>query len=173
MQKLLFSDVDNSEKILKTIQDSPGIYVREIIRKNKLSTGVVQYHLRKLEKNSLIKSDKRSRYKRYYSVEVKEEEFPIIANLRKKSKQTLLFAILSSDDPSFEDILHKIHKSPSTTSWNISGLIKDGIIERVSKNKKKVFRVKNKELLRKTIHKEFSKLFHDSMDHDEDVFLSI
>ena len=163
----------NSEKILKTIKANPGIYTREIIRKNKLSTGVVQYHLRKLEKNSKIKSDKRSRYKRFYSVDVKEEEFPIIANLRKKSKQSLLFAILSSDDPSFDDILHKIHKSPSTTSWNISGLIKDGIIERVSKNQKKVFRVKNKELLRKTLHKEFSKLFHDGMDHDEDVFLSI
>lgn len=103
--------MNNSEKILKTIQDNPGIYVREIIRKNKLSTGVVQYHLRKLEKNSLIKSDKRPRYRRYYSVDVKEEEFPIIANLRKKSKQTLLFAILSSNDPSFEDILHKIHVS--------------------------------------------------------------
>jgi predicted transcriptional regulator len=165
--------VDNSEKILKTIQDNPGIYVREIMKKNRLSTGVVQYHLRKLEKNSLVKSDKRTRYKRYYSVDVKEEEFPIIANLRKNSKQTLLFAILSSDDPSFDDILHKIHKSPSTTSWNISGLIKDGIIEKVSKNQKKIYRVKNKELLRKTLHKEFSKLFHDSMEHDEDVFLSI
>jgi len=165
--------LDNSEKILKTIQGNPGIYVREIMRKNKLSTGVVQYHLKKLEKNSLIKSDKRSRYKRYYSVNVESEEFPIIANLRKKSKQTLLFAILSSDDPSFDDIMQKIHKSPSTTSWNISGLIKDGIIERVSKNQKKVFRVKNKELLRKTLHKEFSKIFHDSMEHDEDVFLSI
>jgi predicted transcriptional regulator len=165
--------VDNSEKILKTIQDNPGIYVREIMKKNRLSTGVVQYHLRKLERNSLVKSDKRTRYKRYYSVDVKEEEFPIIANLRKNSKQTLLFAILSSDDPSFDDILHKIHKSPSTTSWNISGLIKDGIIEKVSKNQKKIYRVKNKELLRKTLHKEFSKLFHDSMEHDEDVFLSI
>jgi predicted transcriptional regulator len=165
--------MDNSEKILKTIQNNPGIYMREIIRKNKLSTGVVQYHLRKLEKNSLIKSDKRSRYKRYYSVDVANEEFPIIANLRKKSKKTLLFAILSSDDPSFEDILQKVHRSPSTTSWNISGLIQDGIIERVSKNRRKVFRVKNKELLRKTLHKEFSKLFHDSMEHDEDVFLSI
>ena len=93
--------------------------------------------------------------------------------LRKKSKHSLLFAILSSDDPSFEDILHKVSKSPSTTSWNISGLVQDGIIERVSKDRKRVFRIKNKELLRKTLHKEFSKLFHDSMEHDEDVFLSI
>ena len=67
----------NHELILKTIQDNPGIYTREIIRKTKLSNGVVQYHLRKLEKESRIRGDKRPRYKRYYSVSVDESEFPI------------------------------------------------------------------------------------------------
>ena len=84
----------NSDKVFKTIQDNPGIYTREIIRKTKLSNGVVQYHLQKLEKMSKIRGDKRTRYKRYYSLDVSEEEYPIIANLRKKTKQNLLFAIL-------------------------------------------------------------------------------
>ena len=162
----------NSDKVLATIQDNPGIYTREIIRKTKLSNGVVQYHLQKLEKMSKIRGDKRTRYKRYYSVDVSEEEYPIIANLRKKTKQNLLFAILSSDDPCFEDVLKKIHKSPSTISWNISGLIKDGIVEKVTKNGRQVYRVKNKALLRKTLEKEFSKLFKNSFEHEEDVFLA-
>lgn len=162
----------NSDKVFKTIQDNPGIYTREIIRKTKLSNGVVQYHLQKLEKMSKIRGDKRTRYKRYYSLDVSEEEYPIIANLRKKTKQNLLFAILSSDDPCFEDVLKKIHKSPSTISWNISGLIKDGIVEKVTKNGRQVYRVKNKALLRKTLEKEFSKLFKNSFEHEEDVFLA-
>jgi predicted transcriptional regulator len=164
--------VKNSDKVLKTIQDNPGIYTREIIRKTKLSNGVVQYHLQKLEKMSKIRGDKRTRYKRYYSVDVSEDEYPIIANLRKKTKQNLLFAILSSDDPCFEDVLKKIHRSPSTISWNISGLIKDGIVEKVTKNGRQVYRVKNKALLRKTLEKEFSKLFKNSFEHEEDVFLA-
>ena len=165
--------MDRTSKILKIIQNNPGIYVREILKKSKLENGVVQYHLKKLERESKVKFDKRTRYKRYYSVDVNEEEFPIIANIRKKSKKNLLFAILSSDDPSFDDIMHKLHKSPSTISWNISGLVKDGLVEKISKNGKKVYRVKNKELLKKTLHKEFSKLFKDSLEHDEDIFLSI
>lgn len=165
--------MENHEVILKTIQENPGIYTREIIRKTKLSNGVVQYHLRKLEKESKIRGDKRTRYKRYYSVEVDEEEFPIIANLRKKTKQDLLFAVLGSNDPSFEDIFRKIHKSPSTVSWNISGLVKDGVLEKISKNGKTVYRVKNKTLLRTTLEKEFSKLFKKSFEHDEDVFLAL
>ena len=103
--------MENVDLILKTIQENPGIYTREIMRKTKLSNGVIQYHLRKLEKMSRIRGDKRPRYKRYYSVDVAQEEFPIIANLRKKTKQNLLFAILSSDDPCFEDVIKKIRKS--------------------------------------------------------------
>ena len=165
--------MDRPNFILKTIQDNPGIYTRELIRKTKLSNGVVQYHLRKLEKESKIRGDKRTRYKRYYSVNVEEDEFPIIANLRKKTKQNLLFAILSSDDPCFEDVIKKINKSPSTISWNISGLVKDGILEKVTKNGRQVYRVRNKNLLRKTLEKEFSKIFKKSFEHDEDVFLAL
>ena len=99
--------------------------------------------------------------------------FPLLQIFEKKTKQDLLFAVLGSDDPSFDEVLKKIHKSPSTVSWNISGLVKDGILERKARNGKTVYRVKNKALLRKTIEKEFSKLFKKSFEHDEDVFLAL
>jgi len=165
--------VDRTEKILTIIEDNPGIHVRGIIKESKFENGVVQYHLKKLEKQGKIKFDKRTRFKRFYTVDVDEEEFPIIANLRKKSKQNLLFAILSSTDPHFEDILKKIRKSPSTTSWNISGLVKDGIIEKMYTEGKTVYKIKDKKLLKKTLEKEFSKLFKDSLEHDEDAFLAL
>lgn len=165
--------MDKDNQILELIQENPGIYVREIVKKTGLANGVVQYHLKKLEKSGRVKIDKRTRYKRYYSADVNEEEFPVIANLRKKTKQKVLFAILNSGDASFDDVLQKIHKSPSTISWNISGLVDDGILEKVTKNGKKVYHVKNKKLLQKTLEKEFSKLFKNSFEHDEDVFLSL
>ena len=165
--------MNKDNQILKLIQENPGIYVREIMKKTGYANGVVQYHLKKLEKNGKLKVDKRTRYKRFYSIDVDEDEFPIIANLRKKTKRNLLFALLSSNDPQFEEILEKIPKSPSTISWNLSGLIQDGILEKVTKNGKKVYHLKNKEMLRKTLQKEFSKLFKDSFEHDEDVFLSL
>ena len=164
--------MDKGNQILKLIEENPGIYVREIVKNTGFANGVAQYHLGKLEKSGKIKADKRTRYKRFYSADVNEEEFPIIANLRKKTKQKVLFAILNSTDPCFDEVLQKIHKSPSTISWNIAGLVDDGVLEKVTKNGKKVYRVKNKKLLRRTLEKEFSKLFKNSFEHDEDVFLS-
>jgi len=165
--------MDRTSKILKIIEENPGIHIRGIIKESKFENGVIQYHLRKLEKQDKVKFDKRTRYKRYYTVDVDDEEFPIIANLRKKSKQNLLFAILSSTDPNFEDILKKIKKSPSTTSWNISGLVKDGIVEKIHSKGKTTYKIKDKKLLKKTLEKEFSKLFKDSLEHDEDAFLAL
>lgn len=165
--------MNRTEKILKIIESNPGIHVRGIINESKFENGVVQYHLRKLEKQSKIRSDKRTRYKRFYLVDVAEDEFPMIENLRKKSKQNLLFAILSSTDPQFADILKKIKKSPSTTYWNISGLVKDGIVEKIHSKGKTTYKIKDKKLLKKTLEKEFSKLFKDSLEHDEDAFLAL
>ena len=165
--------MDRTSHILKIIEENPGIHIRGIIKESKFENGVVQYHLKKLENQSKIKFDKRTRYKRYYTVEVDNEEFPIIANLRKKSKQSLLFAILSSTDPHFDDILKKIQKSPSTTSWNISGLVKDGIVEKIQSQGKTIYKIKDRKLLKKTLEKEFSKLFKDSLEHNEDAFLAL
>lgn len=164
--------MQNREVILNCIKENPGIYSREIIKNTQLANGVVQYHLSKLEKDGKIRSDKRTRYKRYYSVGIKEEEYPIIANLRKETKQKLLFAVLSSNDPCFNDVIEKISKSPSTISWNLSGLVKDGVLEKVTKGGKQVYQVKNKKLLRNILEKEFTKLFKNREGHDEDVFLA-
>ena len=104
--------MDRTSKILKIIEDNPGIHVRGIINESKFENGVVQYHLEKLEKQNKVRSDKRTHYRRFYTIDVDEEEFPIIANLRKKSKQNLLFAILSSNDPHFDDLLKKLERVP-------------------------------------------------------------
>ena len=163
--------MDRTTKILEFIRKNPGTYTRQITKSLKLSNGVVQYHVEKLEKMGKIRIDKRTRYKRHYSIDVDTKEFPIIANLRKKSKQKLIFAILSANEPNFEEIVHKMHQSPSTVHWNLSGLLDDGILEKVTKDRKTIYRIKNKKLLKKTFENELSKLFKDSFEHTEDVFM--
>ena len=83
--------MDRTSQILKIIEENPGIHIRGIIRETKFENGVVQYHLRKLEKQNKVKSEKRTRYKRFYAIDINEEEFPIIENLRKKNKTKFTF----------------------------------------------------------------------------------
>ena len=82
--------MDRTKIILKIIQNNPGIHVRGIINETGLKNGVIVHYLDKLEKNGKIKSKKFSRYKRYYSLDIEEEEYDIIRNLRKPTKKSIL-----------------------------------------------------------------------------------
>lgn len=103
----------------------------------------------------MSKTQKYSRHKRYYPADVFEEEFSIIRNLRKPTKKEILFKIIVQGNPSFQELRSKIDKSPGTLSWNLSELIKEGIIEKCRKDGKQCYRVINKELLKKLSKKNF------------------
>ena len=138
-----------------------------------LENGIIVHYLEKLEKQGRIKSRKYTRYKRYYSLDIDEEEYDIIRNLRKPTKKEILLYIVVKGSTSFKEISSKIHKSPSTVSWNLSELINNNVIERFEQNGKTFYRIKNIKLLKRTFRKEFSKLLDDKKEHSEDIFLAL
>lgn len=162
-----------SDFILEIIQNNPGIHVRGIMNETDLENGIIVHYLEKLEKQGRIKSRKYTRYKRYYSLDIDEEEYDIIRNLRKPTKKEILLYIVVKGSTSFKEISSKIHKSPSTVSWNLSELINNNVIERFEQNGKTFYRIKNIKLLKRTFRKEFSKLLDDKKEHSEDIFLAL
>lgn len=165
--------MDRISIIAKIIQNNPGIHVRGIMNETELENGVIVHHLEKLEKQGKIKSKKYTRYKRYYSLDIDEDEYDIIRNLRKPTKKEILLFIVVKKNASFKEILSKTHKSPSTVSWNLSELINNNVIEKYEKDRKTFYRVKNMKLLKHTFRKEFSKLLDDKKEHSEDIFLAL
>jgi len=165
--------LDRISIIAKIIQNNPGIHVRGIMNETELENGVIVHHLEKLEKQGKIKSKKYTRYKRYYSLDIVEDEYDIIRNLRKPTKKEILLFIVVKKNASFKEILSKTHKSPSTVSWNLSELINNNVIEKYEKDRKTFYRVKNMKLLKHTFRKEFSKLLDDKKEHSEDIFLAL
>ena len=159
--------------ILETILDNPGIHVRGMIEKTGLENGVIVHYLNKLEKDGKIKSRKYTRYKRYYSLDVDEDEFDIIRNLRKPTKKKILLNIIVHGEPSFQEIVSKMDKSPATISWNLSELIRNNVIEKYKKDRTVRYKIKNIGLLKHTFRKEFSKLLYDKKEHSEDIFLAL
>ena len=161
------------DAILQIIKNNPGIHVRGVIYETGLENGVVTHYLEKLEKKGRIKSKKYTRYRRYYSLDVDDDEFDIIRNLRKPTKKKILFNIIVEGNPSFREIVSKIDKSPSTISWNLSEMIKNDVVKKYKKDGKAYYKIKNTELLKRTFRKEFSKLLDDKGEHSEDVFLAL
>ena len=144
-----------------------------MIEKTNLENGVIVHYLDKLEKEGKIKSRKYTRYKRYYSLNIDEEEFDIIRNLRKPTKKKILFYIIVKSNPTFKEIVSNTNKSPSTISWNLSELIKNDIIEKFKNDDNLCYKIKNIGLLKHTFRKEFSKLLTTKNEHSEDIFLAL
>jgi len=103
--------LDRANIIVKIIQNNPGIHVRGIMNEASLENGVIVYYLDKLEKQGKIKSKKYTRYKRYYSLDIDEDEYDIIRNLRKPTKKEILLFIVVKGSARFKEILSKIHES--------------------------------------------------------------
>jgi predicted transcriptional regulator len=165
--------LDRKSRLSKLIEQNPGIHQGELVRKSGLEHGVLIHYLDKLEKQGAIKSQKSDRYKQYYPLEVKEDEFCIMRNIKKKAKKDLLITIIIRGNPTFKDLVESAGKSPSTISWNISGLIKDGIIGKCKVNEKETYRIKNRELFREFFQKRFPEVFDEKYEHAEDVFLAL
>ena len=161
------------EDIILAISENPGIHFRGLLKKTGLENGVLEHYIHQLEKQGKVRSQKRQKYRRFYAVDVTEDEFPVLRNMQKPTKKKILFEIIVEGSPSFKDLIVKIGKSPSTLSWNLSELIDEGVIEKCKRNGKNCYRVKDKKLFKKTFDKEFSKLFKEHDEHSEDIFLAL
>jgi predicted transcriptional regulator len=167
------TQLNRSNIILKTIQNNPGIHIKGLMDKTKLANGVITHYLTKLERQGVVKSQKQTKHRRYYPLDVTDSEYSIIRNLRKPTKKKIIFQILVEGNPDFKELTLKVKKSPGTISWNLSELIKEGVIEKCEKDNKQCYKIKDIKLLKHTFQKEFSKLLDEKFEHSEDIFLAL
>ncbi len=110
------------------IQKNPGIRFNEIMRLTGLKNGVVSYHLLSLERQGKIRSVRTPRVTRFYSLEISEDSQKIIMRLRQKTPYKIITSLLD-ESLSFKELVQKVGKSPSNTSYYLTKLIEDKLVE--------------------------------------------
>jgi predicted transcriptional regulator len=122
------SDIQN--KLIRHINEQPGIRYRELLRLSGLSNGVLTYHITNLEKSQQIIVDRNNKTKttRYYSNYIPAEETDIIGCIRNNSARQIILFILDHDSCTFNEIIEYTKKAPSTISWHLKRLKAAGVI---------------------------------------------
>jgi predicted transcriptional regulator len=122
------SDIQN--KLIRYINEQPGIRYRELLRLSGLSNGVLTYHITNLEKSRQIIVDRNNKTKttRYYSNYIPAEETDIIGYIRNNSARQIILFILDHDSCTFNEIIEYTKKAPSTISWHLKRLKAAGVI---------------------------------------------
>ncbi len=115
----------------EAVKDNPGIHLREIDRVVDIPLGTIRYHLRVLEKRELITTRKEGKYMRYYAKgEIDRYDKDRLAVLRKELPRTIILFLMEYPDSSHKEISEVINVAPSTISYHLKRLKKDGIIDK-------------------------------------------
>ena len=120
----------NQDKIVKYVNEIPGIRYRELLRMTGLSNGVLSYHLRSLDNSGKIRVNRvNNRVTRYFSYDVSTHESYMIGLLRQETTRKIILYILEKGVCGFNDILIHTRKVPSTISWHLTRLKAANIVK--------------------------------------------
>jgi predicted transcriptional regulator len=140
-------------KLMQCIDKNPGIRYRELLRLTSLANGVLTYHLKLLERSCLINVDrKKIRTSRYYTVNIPPEESDLIGYFRNDIVRQIIVFVLEHELCTFDEIVERFKKSPSTMSWHLKRLKDAGIIS-VYYGKYQLYKVTNREVVAEVLYK--------------------
>jgi predicted transcriptional regulator len=153
------NDIQN--KLLKCINENPGIRYRELLRSTCLSNGVLTYHLKILEETRRINTIRQKKATRYYSIAIPTEELRIIAHLRIRIERAIIIFILEHDLCTFDEIVEYSKKAPSTISWYLRRLCEDGVIS-IHYGEYQLYTIVDRKLVNQILYK-YNETFTDKL----------
>ena len=165
--------MDRSLQLIDIIKKNPGIKFREIMRETGMKNGVLSYHTRKLEKIGVVKVERSPRQTRFYPLGVTDKESILIKSLRQETPRQILLSLLDEKELTFNKIVEKVKKSSSTVSIYLSQLTENNIIEIKTIDLRKIFYIKDEEIVQDTINKYHPTLIEKSADRLADIFNSL
>ncbi len=165
--------MNRETEIINIVEKNPGIKFREIMRETGLKNGVLSYHTRKLEENGSVKIDRKSGETRFYPLFVTEEESILITSLRRGTQRYIMLALLEGKPLLFNEIVQKVKKAPSTISTFLAKLVDDKIVEIKIMELRKVYFLKNIDMVHEIIEKYNPVLLERTAYNFADTFSSL
>ncbi|HUW89163.1 MAG TPA: winged helix-turn-helix transcriptional regulator [Candidatus Nanopelagicaceae bacterium] len=124
-------DNENRLKILTQILSNPGIHHNELQRICELQKGQLQWHLKTLLKNNIIKKEKHGQYSIYFPITSSSEAISTYKNRLPKSKTTnfVLDTIIKNPGITSAEISRMLNLSRNSIKYHIDKLLKKHLIK--------------------------------------------
>ena len=165
--------MDRNSQVACLIENNPGIKFSEIMEKTGMKNGVLAYHIDKLEKSGVVKAERQPGTSRFYPADLTDSDIILIRNLRQETPRKILLSLLEFESLSFNVIVEKVRRSPSTVSFYLSKLATDKIVESKVVDSKRKYYVKDAQKLREAIHMYHPDSLDKSADRLADTFSSL
>ncbi|MFB6188345.1 MAG: metalloregulator ArsR/SmtB family transcription factor [Halapricum sp.] len=121
---------DARRDIFETVEDAPGIYLSKIDERTDRSLSSLRHHLRILEEEGLITTEKVRGKRRYFPVERGASDPALIAALDDPATEAILTTLADDGPATGGDLADELDRDPSTVSHHLSRLEEEGLVER-------------------------------------------
>jgi predicted transcriptional regulator len=162
--------------IYALIAENPGLNLSKIAEYMNINISHLEYHLAYLERAGSIKMTKGDGYKRYYvtSVDISTDERKTLALLRQEFPFKIILLLLKHGTLQHKEILEHFQLSPSTLSYHLNKLLRDGIVDVASYGEDKGYTIKNKRAVLKFLGKyKFDKMIQSLSDSWSDIYYQL
>ena len=165
--------ISREELIISEIKSNPGIRYRELMKQIGITNGVMSYYLRKLEQNESVWVERTPRVTRFYSYDLSEDEAKLVKRLRQETPKKILVALVQNDQLTFKELTAKICKSPATTSFYLSQLVKDNIVATSKSDFVKVYFNVERKRIANLIEEYHPDIIEQASDNLSDIISSL
>ena len=122
--------LEKRRQLYNFILKHPGLHLREIFRKNKMSEGTIKYHLKYLKSRDLIIEKKEEGYTRFYVKDkIGNKDKDLIKIMRQKIPRNIVLYIMVNMVSSRVRIAKELNLSPKLVEYHTKKLLEAGIIE--------------------------------------------
>ena len=129
--------------------------------------------MRKLEKNESVWVERTPRVTRFYSSDLSEDEAKLVKRLRQETPKKILVALVQNDQLTFKELTAKICKSPATTSFYLSQLVKDNIVATSKSDFVKVYFNVERKRIANIIEEYHPDIIEQASDNFADIISSL
>ncbi|MFB6161719.1 MAG: winged helix-turn-helix transcriptional regulator [Haloferacaceae archaeon] len=115
--------------IYQRIADTPGVHFRALLDDLEYAQGTLQYHLRWLADEGIVKVSDDGKYTRYYpAAEFDEADRAVMNALRREYSRRVLAHLLADGPLSTTELSDRLDKAQSTVSWHLSKLAEADLV---------------------------------------------
>ena len=122
-------ELEARRKIYDLIIKNPGLHLSKIAEILEMRISLVEYHLIYMERNNIVIPVKETGYTRYYVKDkVGTADKKILSLLRREVPLRIVLFLLKNINAQHKDILNNFDLAPSTISYHLKKLVKNGIL---------------------------------------------
>lgn len=166
-----FPDIE--AKLLRHIEQNPGIRYKELSRLTGLANGVLSYHLAMLERSNAILTERLPSQTRYFPINISYVESVILRHLRNKPKRELLVLLLKQDTCTFSELVEHSGKSQSTVSSHIKKLKRDSIVNVRYGERYNLYSLTKKDAVAEVVSKYKTSFIDELVENYSDIIESL